>query len=101
MCSEPLQERESRFDKLSAQTALTGDVGDLCVVRAYKIIDIDECAVTMTAGTKGCPATGQPPINNHRPAPLAADRGNRAALVASRPESLSRIGEFHLAHAEQ
>jgi Peptidase family M23 len=78
-----------------------GNVGDGCLESPHKIINVDERAVTVSTGSEGGAMADQPPINDHRPVRLTADRRYGPALVASRLESLSRIGEFHLADAKQ
>ena len=49
---EPVEGQQSRFDKLSEHLVLADDVSHHRVVRADKIVDLDECAVAMTAGAE-------------------------------------------------
>src|SRR5918993_176977 len=76
---------------------LADDVGDRCVVGADKIVDLHKCAVPVSTSTECGTMADQLPVDDHRPARVTADRGYRAALISSRLESLSCIGEFHLA----
>ena len=80
---------------------LGDDVGNRCVVGADKIVDLDKCAVAVSTSAECGAVADQPLVDDHRPARVAADRGDRAAFVSSRLQSLSCIGEFHLADAEQ
>ena len=77
-------------------SVLIRDIGDRRIERAHKIIDGDECTITVPAGAKCGSTPEQLPINDHRPARFTADRRNGPSFVTRRFESLSRIRKFIL-----